>query len=178
MVGNDKTPSLLCKVTDSLENWLLVILISVVSLLGFVQVILRYIFHAPLMGIEELLLFPTAWLFMLGTVRASAEKSQIVARVLEIFLKSPRAISALRTFAAILSTGVLLWLSKWGYESLRYLLRMQKESPTLYIPTIWYEAMVFIALVLMIIYTILELKEHIRHFMAGTAKQFKQEGDD
>lgn len=38
---------------------------------------------------------------------------------------------------------------------------MEKESPTLYIPTIWYEATVFVALALMILYTLIELKENL-----------------
>ena len=67
---------------DKLQDALLVVLITTVSLLVFVQVVLRYVFHAPLMGIEELLLFPTTWLFMIGAVKASSEKTQIVARVL------------------------------------------------------------------------------------------------
>ncbi|MBR1671502.1 MAG: TRAP transporter small permease subunit [Fretibacterium sp.] len=166
------------QMTDTLLDGLLIVLISVVALLVFIQVLLRYVFHAPLMGIEELLLFPTTWLFMLGAVRASSEKTQIVARVLEIFSSSPRFISGLRAIAAIASTAVLLWLSKWGYDYLKYLLRMQKESPTLYIPTIWYEAMVFAALVLMVVYTLIELCEHVRHFLAGTAEALKQEGDE
>ena len=31
-----------------------------------VQIVLRYVFHAPLMGVEELLYFPTIWLYLLG----------------------------------------------------------------------------------------------------------------
>ena len=146
---------------DKLQDALLVVLITTVSLLVFVQVVLSYVFHAPLMGIEELLLFPTTWLFMIGAVKASSEKTQIVARVLEIFLKSPKAVCALRAVAALLSCAVLGWLSTWGYDYLKYLIRMEKESPTLYIPTIWYEATVFVALALMILYTLIELKENL-----------------
>jgi TRAP-type C4-dicarboxylate transport system permease small subunit len=162
---------------DGLMDWLLVILISIVALLVFVQVILRYIFHAPLMGIEELLLFPTTWLFMIGAVRASSEKTQIVARVLEVFLKTPRAISLVRTIASFFTCMVLLWLSYWGYDYFKYLLRMQKESPTLYLPTIWYEGTVFIALILMFVYSLIEMFENFNHFKNGTAATLQQEGE-
>lgn len=147
---------------DTLWDALLIVLITLVSLLVFVQLMLRYVFHAPLMGIEELLLFPTTWLFMVGAVRASSEKSQIVARVLEIFLKSRRSVCALRSIAAVASCAVLGWLSMWGYDYLKYLLRMEKESPTLYLPTIWYEGLVFCALVLMLLYTAVEFFECAR----------------
>lgn len=169
---------LLRSITDNALDKILIILMSIISLLVFVQVLLRYIFHAPLMGIEELLLFPTSWLFMLGAVRASSEKTQIVARVLEIFSKSPRFISGIRVIASVMSTIVLLWLFRWGYDYFKYLMRVHKESPVLYIPTIFYEIMVFIALALMIIFTLVELYEHICHFKAGTAEALRMEGDE
>lgn len=169
---------LLRSITDKALDRMLIILISIISLLVFVQVLLRYVFHAPLMGIEELLLFPTTWLFMLGAVRASSEKTQIVARVLEIFSNSPRFISGIRTIASIMSTCVLLWLLRWGYDYFKYLMRVHKESPVLYIPTIFYEIMVFIALILMTIFTLVELYDNIRHFKAGTVEALRMEGDE
>lgn len=49
-------------------------LMSLATLLVFIQVLLRYVFKAPLMGIEELLLFPSIWLYMVGGANASFKK--------------------------------------------------------------------------------------------------------
>lgn len=146
---------------DTLMDWSLPILITGVALLVFVQVLLRYVFNAPLMGIEELLMFPTAWLYMFGAIKASSEKTQIVARVLEIFLKRQRSVYLLRAVGAAASTVVLLWAMKWGYDFFRYSLRVWKESPTLYIPTFWYEGVVFVALVFVLVYTVREIAEYL-----------------
>lgn len=162
---------------DKLQDVLLVLLITIVASLVFIQVVLRYIFHAPLMGIEELLLFPTTWLFMIGAVKASSEKTQIVARVLEVFLKTPRSISAVRAVASFFTCSVLVWLARWGYDYFKYLIRMEKESPTLYLPTIWYEGLVFVALILMFAYSVVEMCEHIGHLRHGTAASLRQEGE-
>ena len=50
------------------QGVLLFIILSSIATLVFIQVILRYVLHHPLMGIEELLLFPTIWLYFLGKI--------------------------------------------------------------------------------------------------------------
>lgn len=162
---------------DRVQDWLLIALMSGVAVLVFIQVLLRYLFHAPLMGIEELLLVPTTWLFLIGAVRASSEKSHIIARVVEIFLSKNRAISLLRALASFLSFVVLLWLSWWGWDYFKYLLRMQKETPTLFIPSMWYESLLFISFVLMAIYTLLELFEHLYYAYHNMPETIQLEGD-
>ena len=154
---------------DKLLDLCLPVIISGVTLLVFVQVLLRYVLNMPLMGIEELLLFPTTWLYMLGAIKASSEKTQIVARVLEIFLKKQRSVYLLRAVAAVLSGGVLIWLIKWGYDFFKYSLRMWKESPTLYIPTFWYEGVVFVSLIFILAYTVCEVIEYATLYMANPA---------
>ena len=149
------------RLVDWLLDWSLPILMTGVALLVFIQVLLRYVFNAPLMGIEELLMFPTTWLYMFGAVKASSEKTQIVARVLEIFFKHQRSIYLLRAVGAAASTVVLIWVMKWGYDFFRYSLRVWKESPTLYIPTFWYEGVVFISLVFILVYTVCEIAEYL-----------------
>lgn len=146
---------------DRFLDWSLPILMTLVTLLVFLQAVLRYVFHAPLMGIEELLMFPTTWLYMFGAIKASSEKSQIVARVAEIFCKRQRSVYLLRAAGALVSSGVLIWLMKWGYDFFRYSLRVWKESPTMYIPTFYYEGVVFISLIFVLIYTIAEMAEYI-----------------
>ncbi|WP_315982011.1 TRAP transporter small permease subunit [Aliamphritea spongicola] len=64
-------------------------LICLVAIGQFVQVITRYVLEIPVMGLEESLLYPTLWLYVLGAVNASRENTHIRANVLEIFLKPP-----------------------------------------------------------------------------------------
>ena len=146
---------------DKFLDWTLPVFITGVTLLVFIQVLLRYVFNAPLMGIEEMLMFPTTWLYMCGAIKASSEKTQIVARVLEIFLKRQRSVYLLRAIGAAASTFVLIWVMKWGYDFFRYSLRVWKESPTLYIPTFWYEGVVFVSLILILVYTVCEITEYL-----------------
>ena len=162
---------------DNILDLFLPVLISGVALLVFIQVLLRYVLNMPLMGIEELLLFPTTWLYLFGAIKASSEKTQIVARVLEIFLKKQRSVYLLRSLAAAASGGVLLWLIKWGYDYFKYILRVWKESPTLYIPTFWYEGAVFVSLVFILVYTVCEVLEYLTMYrMTPADRPAGQEG--
>ena len=146
---------------DTIQSGILIFLLTAVSLLVFIQVLLRYVFRAPLMGIEELLFFPTAWLYFIGGVHASFEKSQIYARVLEILFRKKRTIYAVRAVASSITIFILAWLTYWGYDYLKYALRVQKESSTLYIPMIYAESIVFISLAMMFLYTVVELYDNL-----------------
>ena len=75
---------------DKVLDWINVFSLLSVAVLMFVQVILRYVLKMPLMGIEELCYFPTVWLYLFAAVKASSERGQLVARVLEIFCKRQR----------------------------------------------------------------------------------------
>jgi len=76
---------------ETLFKYTLAILISTVAGMQFVQVITRYVFETPIMGLEEIAVIPTLWLYILGAVNASREDTQIRANVLEIFLSTERA---------------------------------------------------------------------------------------
>lgn len=47
-------------------RYALTVLISTVALMEFYQVIMRYIFEIPVMGLEEVLVYPTLWLYFFG----------------------------------------------------------------------------------------------------------------
>ena len=143
-------------------RYLLTLLIGAVALMEFVQVILRYVLEMPLMGLEEILVYPTLWLYMLGSINASREDTQISANVLEVFTKTDRAKLRIRVAAGVTSVVVSSWLTWWAWDYFRYALRVWKESPTLYIPTFYAESALFIGLVCMTAYAAIHLVRNVR----------------
>ena len=129
-------------------RYLLTALIASVALMQFIQVVTRYIFEVPIMGLEESMVIPTIWLYMLGAVNASRENSQIRANVLEIFIKSERGHTILALVGEVISFIISSWLTYWAWDYVKYAWRVWKESPTLYIPTFYHECSVFIGLLL------------------------------
>ena len=130
-------------------KYTLTVLISTVAVIEFYQVIMRYIFEVPVMGLDEILVYPTLWLYFLGSVNASREDTQIKANVLDIFLKTDRGKLKVRVIADFMSLVVSTWLTWWAWDYFRYALRVWKESPTLYIPTFYAECAFFIGMSMM-----------------------------
>lgn len=147
---------------ERFAQYLLLGLICIVALGQFFQVITRYILEVPVMGLEETMLYPTLWLYILGAVNASRENTHIRANVLEIFLKTPKQHIILAVIGEVISLIVGIWLLRWAWDFTRYSWRVWKESPTLYIPTFYADVALSIGLALMMLYTIMHLYRHLR----------------
>lgn len=152
---------------DQFSKYLLTGLIVFVALGQFVQVITRYVFQVPVMGLEETMLYPTVWLYILGAVNASRENTHIRANVLEIWLSTPRQHRILAIIGEVISLIVGLWLLSWAWEFTRYAWRIWKESPTLYIPTFYSDVALVVGLTLMMVYTVWHMIRHIRDLAKG-----------
>lgn len=155
---------------DKFSKYLLTALIGIVAFGQFVQVITRYVLQIPVMGLEETMLYPTLWLYILGAVNASRENTHIRANVLEIWLTTTRQHTVLAIIGEIISLIVGLWLLSWAWDYTRYAWRVWKESPTLYIPTFYSDVALVIGLTLMMIYTAWHLWGHVRSLTKGTAQ--------
>ena len=150
---------------DRFFKYALTILISTVALMEFVQVVMRYIFEIPIMGLEEVLVYPTLWLYFLGSINASREDTQIKANVLDVFLKTDRSKLTVRVIADALSLVTCSWLTWWAWEYFRYALRVWKESPTLYIPTFYAECAMFIGMSFMTFYVVYYLFKNFKRLL-------------
>lgn len=150
-----------------LQQFLSFIMISSLILIVFVQVILR-IFKLPLMGIEELLIFPTIWLYMLGASNASEERSHIVVDIVETFAKGETFLKVFVLIKVIVSAAISLVLTYWGFGLFEYSLSLWKYSAVLSLPMFFAESAVFIGLALMSIYSISDVVKHIKTFRTGS----------
>ena len=151
------------------------ILAVFLPLLIVYQVLLRYVFKAPLMGIEELMLFPTIWLYMLGGANASQERNHIECGILTLYIKKPRSMQIFKIFKGLFSLAVSLWLTYWSYWLFSYSLKIWKTSDLLYIPMFFGESAMFIGLVLMTIYTGHELYDYVMDFLKNkTSKEIEE----
>lgn len=151
-------------------NYLLTGLICLVAGGQFFQVMTRYVFEIPVMGLEETLLYPTLWLYVMGAVNASRENTHIRANVLEIFIKTDRQKNILAVVGEALSLIIGCWLTYWAWDFTKYSLRVWKESPTLYLPTFYVDVALVVGLVLMMLFTARQLWQHIRELSTEEAR--------
>lgn len=147
---------------DRFASLILTVLICVVALGQFVQVITRYVLEIPVMGLEESLLYPTMWLYMLGAVNASRENTHIRANVLEIFLSTEKQHLVLAIIGEVISLIVGLWLTSWAWDFTKYSIRVWRESPTLYLPTFYVDVALMAGMTLMMVFTAWHLLGHLR----------------
>lgn len=161
---------------DQFFRYLLTALISTVAASQFIQVITRYVFETPIMGLEESALIPTIWLYIMGSVNASREDTQIRANVLEIFLSTDKARALLQAISDMISIGISIWLTWWAWLYFSYSLRVWKGTPTLYIPTFIYESALFLGLLMMTLFTCWNLFRHLQ-FLFGFRTQSNSEAN-
>ena len=152
---------------ERFAKYLLTGLICAVAFGQFVQVLTRYVFEIPVMGLEESILYPTMWLYILGAVNASREDTHIRANVLEIFLDTERQHRILSVVGEVVSLIIGFWLLYWAWDFTTYAWRVWRESPTLYIPTFYADVALIVGMALMMLYTILHLVRHVRFLARG-----------
>jgi TRAP-type C4-dicarboxylate transport system permease small subunit len=138
----------------------IVICISVPAIVVY-QVILRYVFKAPLMGIEELLVFFIIWLYMIGGAVASKERTHISCGILTLYMKRPLTIKLFNVAKAAFGVVCCAWITKWGWWYFTYSLNLWKTSDILKIPMFYGESAVFVGFALMLVYTFVEMCENI-----------------
>ncbi|WP_293267098.1 TRAP transporter small permease subunit [Neptunomonas sp.] len=155
---------------EQMFRYILTALISTVAACQFIQVITRYVFETPIMGLEETALIPTIWLYIMGSVNASREDTQIRANVLEIFLKTDHARAILQAISEVISIAISIWLTWWAWLYFSYSIRVWKGTPTLYIPTFIYESALFIGLLMMTAFTIWHLIRNVQYLLGYRTK--------
>ncbi len=80
--------------------------------LMFAQVLLRYVFNSPFVGIEEIALLFGVWSYFLGIVHVTRNGEHIHGGILALVVKNPQTIRKVRlamSLIAIASVAVFAW---------------------------------------------------------------------
>jgi len=77
-------------------------------LLIFSQVWLRYVFHLPLLWVEEVAIVPAFWLYMMGAAYAAFERSHIKVDIIDITVKGPRRRLIIKFITSLITLGLAI----------------------------------------------------------------------
>ena len=125
------------------------------------QVILRYILKMPLMG---------------GSV-ASEQRSHINCAILTLYIKKEKTMAIFKCANNLFSMIVCTYLTGWAYWFFAYSLKLWKTSDILHIPMFFGESSMFIGLVFMLFFGIIEfidnVKDAVRICKKGTNEEVK-----
>lgn len=85
--------------------------------LMFTQVLLRYVFHSPFVGIEELALLLGAWSYFLGLAYVTRNGEHIHGGIITLLTKDPRTVQGVRLFMSLASIAAC---AVFGYYASKY----------------------------------------------------------
>ncbi len=129
---------------------------TLLAMIGY-QVLARYVFKANLMGVEELMLFPIIWLYMLGGANASYEKSHIECGILTLYIKKERSIAIFEAVKRTLCVVILAWICRWSFFFFSYSLKTWKLADITFAPLFFANVALTVGFVLMEIYAIRDI---------------------
>ncbi|MDE0391140.1 MAG: TRAP transporter small permease [Rhodospirillales bacterium] len=87
--------------------------------LMFTQVVLRYAFASPFVGIEELSLLFGAWFYFLGIAYVTRDGEHIHGGILTMVVRGPTGVQAVRLIVTVLGVGAC---AVFGYFAIKYAL--------------------------------------------------------
>ena len=87
--------------------------------LMFTQVVLRYAFASPFVGIEELSLLFGAWFYFLGIAYVTRDGEHIHGGILTMVVRNPTAVQAVRLVVTVFGVGAC---AVFGYFAIKYAL--------------------------------------------------------
>lgn len=145
----------------SLQAWFLLIGGIFVTVLVFVEVMLRYVFEAPLFGVEELIVFICMWLYFIGASYGAYEHSHIKADVAYLWFKTPRSRALLRTTTSFITVALVIVMVKWSLPYFIWGITKGETSQTLLLPMVIPQSAIFFSAILMLLYFTVELTDCI-----------------
>jgi len=143
------------------ESVILVVLITAASSAMFTEVIMRYVFEKPILGLEHLAGFTAVTLYFIGGAYATYERSNIKAELTELFLKSHQ-VKITRAVAAIISLGLCSYACTWAYNFVEWGIVERPLFTTFYFPKVYLMFGVLVGLVLMSVYFLAESIDNVK----------------
>lgn len=126
--------------------WYVLIAVCIpLVLLIFFQVWARYIFHLPLLWVEEVAIVPAFWLYMMGAAYATYERTHITVDLVEITIHRPKRKLLVRFIASVITLGLAMLFLWWGYNFFIWDLQMKPQTMTLRFPMIYGRSSFFLA---------------------------------
>jgi TRAP-type transport system small permease protein len=143
------------------------ILLGVMAVTVFIGVVFRYALHIPLSFPEELAKLLFTWVVFLGAALASAKKEHIVIEtIVGLFPDRVRAVLGL---AIRLLT--IVFLSVVAVVGTQYLFSLRGDtSAAMEIPMVWWGLPIPISALLIIWFTLADIRKHVLPTLLGREK--------
>jgi TRAP-type C4-dicarboxylate transport system permease small subunit len=134
---------------------------SIVTVLVFVEVMLRYVFGSPLFGVEEMVCLIAMWLYFIGASYGAYDRTHIKAELIHLWFKTQRSKAVVNSFSSLITLTLSLIMIKWSYPYLIWGIKKGETSQALLLPMVLSQSAIFFGAVLMSLYFLVEFVDHI-----------------
>lgn len=147
--------------TIKVEEWILTIICTILPIIIFVSVIMRYILHENFDGLSEIVTILCAWLYFTGSAVATYENSHINASILDLFVKKEKTMAKVQVMRQVISLILYAIIFKLALENVLWMFTSNPKTPMLRLPQVIMYIPIALCFFLSVIYTII----HVVHFI-------------
>jgi len=140
-----------------------------ITVLVFVEVLLRYVFGSPLFGVEELICLIAMWLYFIGASYGAYERSHIKAELIYIWFKRPRSYALVRAISSLITFVLSIIMISWTYPYFIWGITKGETSQALLLPMVLSQSAIFFSAISMSLYFFVELIDYILQSLGKTA---------
>lgn len=127
--------------------------------------ILRYVFTKDLSTYEEYLIPIAFWLYMMGGVNGSIEKSHIAADFISAYMKDGVRKDLLQLIREILTVILSSMFTIWALRSVLWYIQIGQRSPVWHIPAWLAYGSIFTGMLFMTIFGLVHFIHDIKQFI-------------
>lgn len=147
------------------QQILLVLTSIFVVLIMCAEVLLRYVFHSDLFGIEEIVVIAAFWLYFMGSSYGVYEKSHVKADIIPQML-SQRVQAVLSIVIRLIMAVLCIVFCWWAVDMVLYSIEWMPLTTGLRIPIFISQTSILIGYALMSIYSVVYFLEELGRFLA------------
>ncbi len=127
-----------------------------------IGIVCRSILHVPVFGLEELILLSVMWLYMLGAVLASRERTHLSADFFQTFCKNQTIVKWVHLLANLISLAMAILFITWAYALASWGFEKGQVTPVFGIPMYFSQGALFVASILLSFYLVRDLLNDIK----------------
>ena len=133
----------------------------IITLLVFIEVMLRYVMGSPLFGVEELIVLIAMWLYFIGASYGAYDRSHIKAELMHTWVKSSKKIALIHSISSGITFILSLIMISWTYPFFIWSITQGGTSQALLLPMYYSQSAIFIGAILMSIYFFTEFVDYL-----------------
>lgn len=145
-----------------IQRYVMGITTTIISVLIFVQVFIRYFLDIPLYGVEEIAAYLAVWLYFVGAGYGIYRGNHISASVMDLVLPTQESKDFFHVFVSIITLALICWMFSLCFDYLLWSIKRTPKSPELRLPLYYVHAAMVCGLGLMAFYSLIET---IRRFI-------------